>query len=82
MAERDAALAALTGTVTQRKPETDLDRNLLRLRLLAEAKDRGIPWAVIGRSQGVSGKQAKRDAKALARETQRMLVRQPARLRA
>ena len=73
-AEQLASLASLTGTVTERKPETALDANLLRLRLVAEAKDRGIPWAVIGASLGVSGKQAKRDMKALARETQRLLL--------
>jgi hypothetical protein len=60
--------------VTERKPETDLDRNLLRLRLVAEAKNRGIPWTVIGNTLGVSGKEAKRQVKALARETQRDLV--------
>ena len=40
----DTALASLTGTITERKPETALDANLLRLRLVAEAKDAGIPW--------------------------------------
>ncbi len=70
----DAALAALTGTMTERKPETDLDRNLLRLRLVAEAKMRGVPWTAIGRVLGVSGKQAKHDMKALARVTQRLLL--------
>ena len=35
----DTALASLTGTITERKPETALDANLLRLRLVAEAKD-------------------------------------------
>ena len=73
-AEQLAALASLTGTITERKPETALDANLLRLRLVAEAKDAGIPWTVIGRTLGVSGKQAKRDMKALARETQRLLL--------
>lgn len=68
------ALASLTGTVTERKPESDLDRNLLHLRLLAEAKAKGVPWAVIGAARGVSGKQAKRDAKTLARTTQRLLL--------
>ena len=73
-AEQDSALASLTGTITERKPETALDANLLRLRLVAEAKDAGIPWTVIGRTLGVSGKEAKRRTKALARETQRQLL--------
>jgi hypothetical protein len=70
----DEALAALTGTPAGPAPETALDANLLRLRLTAEAKGRGISWAVIGRSMGVSGKEAKRQVKALARETQRDLM--------
>lgn len=53
---------------------TGLDRDLLRLRLLAEARNRGASWTVIGRALGVSGKQAKRHVKALARETQRQVL--------
>lgn len=68
------ALARLAGTMTERKPGTDLDRNLLRLRLAAEAKMAGVPWAAVGAALGVSGKQAKRDMKALARVTQRQLL--------
>jgi hypothetical protein len=73
-AEQDAALAALTGCITERKPDTELDASLLRLRLVADAKAGGASWAVIGAALGVSGKQAKRDAKALARAAQRDLV--------
>ena len=72
--QQDAALAALTGCVTEAKPETALDASLMRLRMIAEAKSAGIPWTAIGRVYGVSGKEAKRQAKALARETQRDLV--------
>jgi hypothetical protein len=72
----DAALAALTGTITERKPVTDLDRAMLRLRLVADAKDRGIPWAVIGRALGCSGKEAHRNMKLLAAQTQRNLMAQ------
>jgi len=70
----DASLAALTGTVGEQKPSSDLDRNLLRLRLVAEAKDRGISWAAIGRAMGISGKEAKRAAKQLAAHTQRQVL--------
>lgn len=70
----DAALAALTGTITERKPVTDLDRAMLRLRLVAEAKDKGISWTVIGRALGCSGKEAHRRMKALAAQTQRELL--------
>jgi hypothetical protein len=72
--QQDADLAALAGCVTQAKPETALDASLVRLRMIAEAKAAGIPWTVIGRVYGVSGKEAKRQAKTLARETQRELV--------
>ena len=70
----DRALAALTGTLGEKKPETDLERNLLRLRLIAEAKDRGISWAVIGRTMGLSGKICKAQTKQLAAHTQRQVL--------
>ncbi len=73
-AEQDAMLAALSGTVTERKPETDLDRDLLRLRLIAGAQQAGVSWNVIGRVYGVSGKEIKRQAKALARSAQARLL--------
>lgn len=70
----DAALAALTGALNERKPETDLDRNLLRLRLVAEAQSRGVSWAVIGRTMGMSSKEAKRAMKQLAAHAQRQVL--------
>lgn len=72
--QQDAALAALTGTVSEQKPGTDLDRNLLRLRLVMEAKARNVPWTVIGAAMGMSGKEAKATMKALARVTQRQVL--------
>lgn len=73
-AEQDAALAALSGTVTEAKPVTGLDRAMLRLRLVAEAKNRGVSWTVIGAAMGVSGKEAKRLMKRLAARTQHDLL--------
>lgn len=70
----DAALAALTGTVNEEKPESDLDRSLVRLRLVMLAKARGISWRAIGRTMGLSGKACKAQMKALARDTQRELL--------
>jgi hypothetical protein len=70
----DAALAALTGTVSEAKPSSDLERNLVRLRLVAEAANRGVPWSRIGLVMGCSGKEAKRQMKQLARHTQRQLL--------
>ena len=72
--QQDVALAALTGTVNEQKPETDLDRNLLRLRLVMEATGCGVPWSRIGATMGVSGKEAKRQMKQLARHTQRQVL--------
>lgn len=73
--QTDAALAALTGTTTEQRPDTELARNMLRLRLVMEAKHKGVPWAVIGQALGgISAKAAKREMKALARETQRELL--------
>jgi hypothetical protein len=70
--QQDAALAALTGTVTESRPDTELARNLMRLRLVAEAKAKGIPWTAIGKALGgISGKEAKRVMKHLAARTQR-----------
>ncbi len=70
----DAALAALTGTLGEEKPQSDLDRSLLRLRLVMEAKARGVSWRAIGRAMGLSGKACKAEMKALARDTQRDLL--------
>ena len=70
----DAALAALTGTVNEEKPQNDLDRSLVRLRLVMEAKARGVSWRAIGRTMGLSGKACKSDMKRLARDTQRDLL--------
>ena len=70
----DAALAALTGNVGEEKPHSDLDRALLRLRLVMEAKARGVSWRAIGRTMGLSGKACKSEMKRLARDTQRDLL--------
>ncbi len=70
----DAALAALTGTLGEEKPQSDLDRSLLRLRLVMTAKGRHISWSSIGATMGMSGKEAKREMKALARDTQAQLL--------
>lgn len=51
------------------------DRALLYLRLVAEAKERGISWNQLARTLGAAdGKTAKREAKRLARDTQRRLL--------
>jgi hypothetical protein len=72
--QEDAALAALTGTITEAKPAGELERNMLRLLLVKKARDRDIPWAVIGRPLGLSGKAAKAHMKRLAAQTQRSML--------
>jgi hypothetical protein len=72
--QQDAALAALTGTVSEQKPDSDLDRDLLRLELVRRATNNGVPWSAIGRALGCSGKEAKRQMKQLARHTQRQVL--------
>ena len=71
----DASLAALTGTVTEAKPDSEFTRNLLRLKMVRDAKMAGVPWAAIGQALGgISGKAAKREIKHLAARTQRELL--------
>lgn len=77
--QQDAALAALTGTITEAKPEGELERNMLRLLLVKKARDRDIPWAVIGRPLGLSAKAAKAETKRLAARTQRDLMAEKSR---
>ena len=71
----DASLAALTGTVTEAKPDSEFTRNMLRLKMVRDAKMAGVPWAAIGQALGgISGKAAKAEMKHLARVTQRQLL--------
>jgi hypothetical protein len=55
---------------------TDPAPAVTRLRLIAEARERGITWSAIGATMfgGASGKAAKAAAKRLARNTNRELV--------
>jgi hypothetical protein len=77
--QTDSALAALTGTFTESKPAGDLERDMLRLLLVKKARDRGIPWTVIGKPLGLSGKEAKASVKRLAARTQRTMLLEKAR---
>ena len=71
--QQDQALASLTGADAA-AASSGFERDMLRLRLAAEAKRAGIPWSVIGAALGMSGKEAKRHMKQLARATQRELL--------
>ena len=72
--QQDSALAALTGTITERRPASQLERDMLRVKLIAQAKEQGVPWPVIGSALGVDGKRARKDFHALARRTQRTML--------
>jgi hypothetical protein len=70
-AEQDQSLARLTGS----EAASGIDPDLLRLRLISDARQAGIPWAMIGMSLGgMSGKEAKANAKRLARVVSRRLA--------
>jgi hypothetical protein len=58
-------------------PGTSIKRDLLMLKLIAEAQARGVSWANIGRVLvgRPDGKLAKKAARRLARDTQRELLR-------
>ena len=74
-ADQDQALARLAGSPA---PKPGPDPDLLRLRLISDARQAGIPWAMIGRTLGgVSGKEAKAKAKRLARDVNRRLTAAP-----
>lgn len=72
--EQDSSLAAMIGTVAGGNPATTLDRDMLRLKLVQQAKDRGLSWADIGALYGFTGKEMKRDVHALDRQVQRELI--------
>jgi hypothetical protein len=71
-ADQIAGLAALAGTT----PSPRLDRDLVMVRLIAEAKARGVSWAQIGSvlCGTPNGKLAKRYAKNLAKSAQQKLL--------
>ena len=52
---------------------------MLRLLLVKKARDRGIPWTVIGKPLGMSRQEAKAAMKRLARTTQRTMLAEKAR---
>ena len=51
-----------------------LDDDLLRLKVIVTAKEKGLTWAQIGSGLGMSGREAKRHAHHLARSCQRKVV--------
>lgn len=72
--EQDSSLAALIGAVADGQPVTPLGKDMLRLSLVRQAKDRGLSWAQIGSLYGVTGPEMKRDVHALGRRVHRELI--------
>jgi hypothetical protein len=72
--EQDGSLAALIGAIADGHPATPLDKNLLRLKLVHQAKNLGLTWAQIGSVYGLTGREMKRDTHALDRRVQRELM--------
>jgi hypothetical protein len=70
-----ASLAEFAGSPSPSLPSDALSRDLLRLSLLREAKMRGVPWSAIARATGAAdARDAKREAKRLARKVQAALL--------
>ena len=74
-AEETAALASLSGA----KIPGGLEPALMRLKLISDAREKNIPWSVIGSALGMSGKEMKASAKRLARFANRRLLEGQAR---
>ena len=70
--EQDAALAAMIGAVADGQPVTALDKAMIRLKVITQAKER-LSWAAIGSVYGLSGKEMKREAHNLRVRVQREL---------
>jgi hypothetical protein len=74
-ADQDSSLAAMIGTVAEGDRTTDLDRALLRLKLVRAAQDKGLSWASIGAALGYpSGRQAKKAVHGLEARVRRELM--------
>ena len=71
---QDDSLAAMIGVVADGQPATALDKAVLRLRMVKEAKDRGLSWAAIGSVYGLSGREMKRDIHHLDLKVQREII--------
>ena len=67
MPEEDSPLADMISTLADGIPAGDLEKSILRLKLIKEAQDRNISWTVLARVLGYpSGKQLKKDTHRLA----------------
>ncbi len=72
--EQDSLLAAMISAVAEGKPAGDLEKGILRLKLISEARDRNLSWNVIARAlRYPSGRQLKADTRKLAEHVTREL---------
>ena len=67
------ALALLDADGSDDSP-ADLEPALMRLKLISDAREKGIPWSAIGSALGMTGKEAKASAKRLAAYANRQLL--------
>lgn len=73
--EEDSFFAAVVQAIADGHDPGDLGRDILRLRLITEARGRGATWAVVGAALGMSGQQAKKEARRLERTVKEGLLK-------
>ena len=74
MPEQDSSLAAMISTLAEGNPAGDLERSILRLKLIREAQGKGLSWNAIATALHYpSGRQLKKDTHQLAGEVMREL---------
>lgn len=73
--EEDSSFAAVVQAIADGHDPGDLGRDILRLRLITEARGRGATWAAVGAALGMSGQQAKREAHRLDRTVKEELLK-------
>ena len=74
MPDQDHALAAMISGLADGQPAGDLEKAILRLKLIRQAQDRGLSWNTIATALGYpSGRQLKKDTHRLALDVTRQL---------
>lgn len=73
-ADQDPDLAAMVAALAEGRPAGDLQRAILRLKLITEAQTAGATWNAIATAlRYPSGRQLKRDTRLLAAQVTREL---------
>ena len=72
----DPALAAMIAAIADGRPAGDLQKGILRLKLIKQAQDRGLSWNTIAAALNYpSGRHLKKDTRRLALDVTRQLRR-------